>query len=536
MSSIHRTTPAPRAALAALALLTACNPFNRDARFEVYLDQTIGPESLSVAGNTVFLRMDEGEVLMRLKPDGSYRQVDLDGARADRVVPIPGEDGAAMVFASWLVCRDTSDEIELVSDCDDDELERKYELARVEGDRSVEAHPVAAHLNTLTFSEDGSLAVAWLDWRESTEVDVDGIVDLTEVLFVPLGGGEPQGVSIGFTPSRVLFTEDDSGRNDRAIILSESKVVVVDLDTLQTEVSFPLTQDLDASVIPEDAVVSEDGDTVLLSVEGSADLYKLDLVNYSIDVEDLLGAPSLLVNVDLPGDPPVPSTLVAYESLAQVDLLGHESWELLHEVKLEEPVNSALLGEDRALLYRSGGRSQDVYLLDLASRAVTEFRTATPVEDMIQSDNGRFAIASLVPGRSSGSGGVSEIQQENHGLAVIDLAQSDSASLVLEAEPLGMALIDEDEVTYALLLLDGVDSLLQVDLRQPTRPVELDLAAPPVAIDALEDGRFVISHDSALGLVSFLDPETGRITEASGFATITAWEQEDPVLPRRSSN
>lgn len=530
---MHSTTPA---AIAALALLTACNPFAREARYDVWLDDLVGAESLTVAGDAAYLRLDGGETLMRVTPDGSYGPVELDGARADRLVPVPGTAQDLMVFASWPVCRDTNPDIERIDDCDDDDLERKYELARIEGDKRIQATPVPAHLNALTFSDDGSLAVAWLDWRESTEVDVDGIVDLTEILFVPLDGGEPQGVSIGFTPSRILFTQDASGQNDRAVVLSESKVVVVDLESLATEVSFPLTQDLDASVVPDDAVVSEDGDTVLLSVAGSPDLYKLDLVNYSIDVEDLDAAPSLLVNVDIPGDPGEAATLVAYSSLSQVDLLGHATWELLHQVGLEEPVNEAIVDDESVLLYRSGGRSQDVYLLDLATRAVTEFRTATPVVSMQQSASGRFAIATLEPGGSGGTGEVGEIQRENHGLAVIDLEASRSASLVLEGAPLGVALIDQDDATFALLLLEGLDSLIQIDLREPTVITEIDLAAPPVAIDALSDGRFVITHDSALGLISFLDPTTQRITEAGGFATASLWQDEDPALPRRGSN
>ena len=50
-----------------------------------------------------------------------------------------------------------------------------------------------------------------------------------------------------------------------------------------------------------------------------------------------------------------------------------------------------------------------------------------------------------------------------------------------------------------------------------TPPPEIDLSSPPVAIGTMEDGSFYITHESALGLVSFLDPVTGDIEEVGGF-------------------
>ena len=524
-----------KAAIAALALLSACDPFGRDARFEIYLDDMIlGADDIAVSGDAVYLRLSDGKRLERVRAGGSYGEVSLEGAAADRVIPVPGADQDLLVFASWPVCTDDSDKIVYVSDCNDDDLETRHELARINGNRRVDATPIGGHLNSLTFSDDGTLAVAWFDWREGTDIQVNGIADLTEVLFVPLDGGDARGVSIGFTPSRILFTHNSAGVDDRAVVLSESKVVVVDLETLAPEVSFPLTQDLDASVVPLDAVVSEDGDTVLLSVEGSADLYKLDLLNYSIDVEDLDAQPSHLTNVTIPGDTPTAATLVAYAGLAQVDLLSHNTWEVLHSIQLEEPVNASILGEGSVLLY-STGQSQDVYLLDLSTRNVTEFRTATPILEMMQSESDRYAVATLRPGGSNSGSEIDAFQSDNYGLSVIDLEEGNSASLVLGAEPVGVALVDDDETTYALLLPDGADTLLQVDLRNPTAAIEIDLPAPPTAIAAMADGRFAITHASALGLVSFLDPATLRIKEAHGFAASTVWTDEETELPRRST-
>jgi hypothetical protein len=54
--------------------------------------------------------------------------------------------------------------------------------------------------------------------------------------------------------------------------------------------------------------------------------------------------------------------------------------------------------------------------------------------------------------------------------------------------------------------------------------VEIDLSQPPVAIGSMADGSFYITHTSGLGLVSFLDPVTGDVTEVGGFGAIDLYQ------------
>jgi hypothetical protein len=77
--------------------------------------------------------------------------------------------------------------------------------------------------------------------------------------------------------------------------------------------------------------------------------------------------------------------------------------------------------------------------------------------------------------------------------------------------------------------------LLTVDLSQPSEATVLDLSAPPIAIGALEDGRFFITHDEAFGLISLLDPATGKLSEISGFA-VAGLLPEETLLPRRADD
>ena len=86
---------------------------------------------------------------------------------------------------------------------------------------------------------------------------------------------------------------------------------------------------------------------------------------------------------------------------------------------------------------------------------------------------------------------------------------------------------------YALALLSGSDTLLQVNLASPNSPAEVDLPALPVSIAAMPDGNFVITHNQSLGMVSILDPATLELQTMSNFAVTNLFEQKE--FPRTES-
>ena len=113
---------------------------------------------------------------------------------------------------------------------------------------------------------------------------------------------------------------------------------------------------------------------------------------------------------------------------------------------------------------------------------------------------------------------VDAYQDARYGVAVFDLLE-DVTNLVAESMPLGVEIIENESGAFALALLDGVDTLLQVDLANPSRSAEIELPAPPVAIGSMPDGRFVISHEISVGMISVLDPnDPENLTTISGFA------------------
>ena len=512
-----------RRALFALPLFAAaCDPYARPADFYGHADGSLWDAEVVPVGDAVYARLPAGEQLVRIQSDSTLSTVDLAGASPDRLVATP--DGESLlVFASWQVCEDANARMESRAECSDDDLVVRRELARVEGDKRVDAFDVPAHLNALTFTDDGRTAVAYLDYTEQMEIEVDGLIDLGEVMFLPLDGeSPPRSISVGFSPEKILFSTDSAGVNDKAVIFSRSEVIVVDLATLEVVVTYPLVLDADQVVDPADAVLTRDGRVALVAIQGSSDLYELDLEKHSIDLEELDDNPVAMVNAALPeldDGADLPVTLIAYAREAKVEVLDQGALELREPLELEEPVSDILVSDGSAVMYnRNASTVKDVYHVDLATYEITEFRVANPLDELRLSPSRAYAVGTLRPEGASSSS-LDAYQDSRWGLAVIDLVGEHETSLVLEAEPIGLALVERDGATYALVLMQGLEHLIQVNLAEPTFFTEVALEAPPLGIGQLASGQFYVTHDAALGLVSFLDPATGDLTTASGFAT-----------------
>lgn len=516
-----------------LGLLVGCSPWQRDADFFRSRSHSLWDAEVVSAGDAVYVRLPRAKALVRVQPDGTIATVDLDGAAPGRMVPTP--DGEALlVSTSWPFCDDPDPTIEYLADCPEEARVERTELALVKGTSQVDAFDVPEHLNTLSFSSDGRTAVAHLDYSRGMDIEVDGLIDLGEVMFIPLEGGEARSVSVGFSPEKVLFSASSGGPDDKAVIFSRSEVLVVDLETLQPLVSYPLVLDSDQVVDPRDAVLTADGRTALVAVERASDLYELDLETESIDLEELESAPTAMANAILPGvddgaDAAV--TLIAYADLPRVDVLDQDTLELRAPLTLEEPVTDVLVTPTRAVLFNRWSEDfKDVYEVDLATSELTEYRVANPLDSLELAPGEAYAVGVLRPELDAGTD-LDQYQDQHWGLAVIDLERQQETSLVLESEPLRVALLERDGEAYALVLLDDRDELLQVKLSEPTFFTQVEVAAPPLALGDLQDGRFYITHDASLGLISFLDPTTGDLTTVGGFATPGLFP--DATLPRQ---
>ena len=507
-----------------LGMLTACSQSGY-----VYNGEMLWDSDVITATDGLYVSLPQTDSLLHIKDDGSWKGVDLDGANPARMIPSP-DGSSVLVFADWEECPDEDPELIYKSDCPE-ALVKHRELAIVTEGVRTQVLSIPSHLNTVDFSSDGSIAVAYLDYAAGGEITVDGVADLGEVSFIRLADGVKSSVSVGFSPSRVLF-----GPNNTAVVMSRSQVVAVDLGTFEKILEAPLSLDADQQVDPSGAELAYDAEsgntTLLLTVQGSTDLYMLDLENEFWNIGDLGSVPSS-IGVDNSSS----KSVFVFGSSSKAVILDHGALSTLNSssldtVNLEEPANSTILGDGFALLYHnSNDYVHDVYRLDLNTQELTEYVVANPISSLELTPSGAHAVGIMRP-EYGYSSGMDAYQDSRWGLAIIDTASNDSVSLVAEAKPIALEIVENAEGSFALVLMENLDYLLQVDLANPSASSKVDLPAAPLDLDTMPDGRFVISHLADMGMVSFLDPTNLSLTSVGGFAVDGIFTQ--PELSRRA--
>ena len=504
-----------------LLALAGCDPW--PSTTDSYMG-SLWSTSIVTLDDGVYARLPQAGSLVRIGTDQTWQLVDLRGAEPLSIRPDAGKN-RLLVHAQWPVCDDQDSSIKLVGDCPESALSYRTELAIIDNGRRTATASIPTHMNAMTFTPDGTTALAFMDDASDSTTVSGPIVDLSEVILLDLDSGDTTSVSVGFMPKNILFTAD----GQRAVIMSRSKVVVMDLESKSITVEYPLTLDADIEIDPSAAVLTPDERYVLIAIEGTKDLYKLDLEVVSIDMEALDSSPS-----DMSADAENDQTVLVYRDRAQVDVITEHDFIERTTIELDDPATDIAMGAGTAVLYNATNNSvRDIVLLNLGDHETTEYVASNPVDSLQLSPEGDYAVATLKPSSSNYGTGLDAYQRSRWGLAVADLLSNDIVSLVLESRPIGLEMVQTDEGAFALLLLSGFDSLIQVDLSAPGNYRTIELPAEPAGIDASPNGGFTIAHNSALGQISFLDPATGSINTTSGFAT-AGWMDED-TLPRRDS-
>ncbi|MFT4977932.1 MAG: hypothetical protein ACI8S6_003839, partial [Myxococcota bacterium] len=136
------------------------------------------PEVVSTTAGT-YVQLPHAGLLARIQDNGEYSIIDLDGAAPSRLIATPDQE-RLLVFSRWPECKDDDPKIVLKSDCSEDELVYHSELSIVDGDEVTPLGEIAPHMNALAFSEDGTTAVAYLDYESGQDIEIDGLADLGE--------------------------------------------------------------------------------------------------------------------------------------------------------------------------------------------------------------------------------------------------------------------------------------------------------------------------------------------------------------------
>ncbi|MEM6929404.1 MAG: hypothetical protein AAF602_20865, partial [Myxococcota bacterium] len=397
-----------------------------------------------------------------------------------------------------------------IAGCEPDDLTIEPSIRLVRGTRAEAAQSVDGTYNAVEFSVEGSFGVAYI--ANFDDISLDGVVNLNGVAVLDLQEDSSEVVTVGFAPDRVLFNYDEQGATTDAVVLSRNAVARIDLSQRPYAITkFPLTLDPDIIREPNGIDLTPDGRYALISTANEADLYVIDLVDESINIIDLESDPATL-QVDDTAD----RTVLVYDDQAVVELMEHDFF-TVDRIELDEPMNQVETGDGSALLW-GNGQQHDLYRLDLQTRELVEYTLQNPAVSLHPAPTGEFAIALTRPEDGQGGDGVDALYDANPGMEVLDLDDDESVPFLLEGQGVGVEFVADETSLVALILQRDVDYLLSYDLYTGERE-EITLSASPVSIGTLTDGsRFWITHQSELGLVSFYDPTTGRVTEVNGFA------------------
>ena len=503
-----------------LSLLGGCDLWPESQVIE--LDEPLWSTDTITLDDGVYAILPRAGRLVRVGTNDTWHTVSLDGARPLSIRADANHE-RLMAHVQWPVCDDPAPNIVLVEDCPEDSLYWEAEMAIIDEGKRVAVSSVPAHMNGMAFAPDGETVLLYMDNTAESHVVTGPIIDLTEVMFLDMSTGDVQALSVGFMPRKVLFTSDGT----RAVVMSRSHVVVIDVASRTVELEYPLTLDADIEIDPSAAVLSPDDRYAMIAIEGQSDLYKLDLEVVSIDMEALDGEPS-----DLANDPETGKTVITYRNRSQVDVIVEHDFIARESISLDEPATDIVLGDGVAVLFNSEETyTHDIIKLDLETMDVTEFVTQNPVHELRLSPDGHYAVATLRPQTDEDYGGFDGYQASRWGLAVANLSTDDIVSLVLQSQPVGVEIVEQSGSAFALVLMEDLEEIIQVDLSAPGNQTALDLPSAPATIQASPTGGFTIAHRAPLGQISFVDPTDGSIETSSGFATGGFFSEDQ--LPRR---
>jgi len=502
-----------RSPLLPLALLAAsCGwghlPQQDDVRYELPLWD---PVRAVPTVDGLYLLLPEAGGLTLVDPRGEAKGVDLGPGRVTEISVAPdGHTVVAFVLRERCVADDESD-------CAD--IDRTRELVVIDGGEVSTTLDVEGTFNAVAYSSDGDVGVAYLDLTQ--EVELDGVTNLTSVVVLDLQTGTTTPVNLGFAAEQVRFVEDDAGASE-AVVVSANAVAVVDL--LQADpvvdVTFPLTLDPDRRVVPVGFDLTPDGRYVLISTQGSPDLYAIDLEGQSINIVDLSAPPA-----DMAVNAATDRTVLVYDRAPAVEILDHQRFDI-DRFELDQPTDTILQGEDFAVLFDQDG-GKDVYRLDIPTGDLVEYVLENPPLEVVMAPGEAFAVALTRAEGGNSDDAAANLYNRYPGMEVIDLRGDGTAPYILEGAGLGVAFSKTRTRLDALVLQEGVDYLYQLDL-YTGEEAQIELSAPPSDIGVMPDGTFFITHPSALGLVSFFDASTGAIVEVSGFASRSLLDPYQP--------
>ncbi len=462
------------------------------------------PEGILPIAGGLLVPLPYAGKLALVRESGESELVPLGEATLHSLHPSPAAGIVGVLTDTWVCTFEdprNARGVERLDDCPTPHRSTERKLSLLEGDQLGEGLPVPAWLDTLTWSPNGRFAIGWLDL--SSGQAPRGVVNLTAVQVLDAETGTLSAVTVGFAPEHVLY----SANSGRAVVLSQSRVAVVDLGVSppKTEVIFPLTLSPDQVVTPIGVSLTPDGRYALIPVAGSPDMYVLDLEAHSINLISLSGNASA-VHVNVPAD----KTVIVYSGRSTVDLVDHAFFDV-QPIDVDEAMRHIIDLGEQVLLWNSTG-PRDLYRLDPSDAALVEYRMQSSPSSVHVAPSGSHAVVFTA---GSGTGTLAGLP----GMEIIDLQDERGRSTPYLLESPGVAVAWADEGVRALVLQRDADYIYDLDLLSGVFR-ELPLPGAPSGLWRVPGGGFAIAIEGSMGRIAFADASGEETALAEGFALL----------------
>ncbi len=402
-------------------------------------------------------------------------------------------------------------------------------LSRVAADGTVVATELGASFTTLSWSPDGTTAVAWIDPVSAASLEVDGSLNLNAFAVLRVDGAtvEVTDASLTFQPLAVTWSADSS----RALISTSARLHVLDVtvDPI-AESAVPFSVDQSVHRRPERVVPGPSGDRALVTVENVADLFVLGLS--PVLIENVIGLNRVPRDVVWSRDGSKAiiadgTNLVSFLDLQSFDL---ETLELPHTVSRILP--SEGVGEPFALLYDEGGYTPFITRVDL-----TDSGTAPDDPEVFVLEDGVVRVeispeeTAAVIFHDGGSSTGEYVPAQS--LSLFHFTERAPSRILLDAPAwdlvfLGAGVVDDDE--QVMVVLKDSARLVRYNLRTYGQVV-LDTYSLPHEIGRVPPGEggselLYVVHDHDVGLVSFVEPAASS-EPSGGFPAVAGMALSD---------
>ncbi len=387
---------------------------------------------------------------------------------------------------------------------------------------------VREDFNFMTMNPEGSHAVCFLNTGllDGTET-FQGVISYTEVSIVDLDELVSYDFSVGFNPKQVKFAVDEDLEVNRAVIISDEYITVVDLDADSVE---PVMLELDADPFdpPEAAEVEVEPTGEFAFIRYHTD----DLIQVvDLDTGELSYLPAGDNPTDMDLSPSGAELMVVSRSDGELwtfDALDPqpsaapcgdaETCVELPDTEVIGSVSMAPIG-DMAMLYTTAELTDRVTIWDRASNTLDIKRMEKPVDQVIMAPDGESVV---VVHTLADTVGESDLYSDQYLMTIVTIRDGMFVpnAVMLEDEMAELTNFDAGNKAVFMMVdnrnVNIIDypSRLVDDIEVPSYPVHVGVMPQE---DDLPDPVAWISQDHPLGRISFADPDELTIETVTGF-------------------